>query len=138
MPSRDERTATKLFTERYGRAVTDGTRELERLVIGADWGANGYTTLAQARMLGELLELGPGRRLLDIGSGRGWPGVYLAKETGCEVAVTDLPLQGLHQSMRRAATEGIDGRVWAAVSSARHLPFRDQAFDGIVHTDVLC
>jgi hypothetical protein len=38
------------------------------------------------------LGLGPGRRLLDVGAGYGWPGRYLARETRCTVILTDLPL----------------------------------------------
>ena len=61
----------------------------------ADWliyGANGYTTAAQANLLAQRLDLGPGKRLLDVGSGRGWPGLYLAASTGCTVVLTDLLL----------------------------------------------
>ena len=78
-----EAKATELFTERYRVGPTDVTRRIERAVIGGDWGANGYTTLAQAGKLGAELGLGPGVRLLDLGAGQGWPGVYLATATGC-------------------------------------------------------
>ena len=30
----------------------------------------------------------PLTRLLDVGSGRGWPGLYLAGRTGCRVVLT--------------------------------------------------
>ena len=137
-PSRDEREARVLFAERYGRSGSDAARELERLVIGSDFGANGYTTLTQADLLAERLGLGPGKRLLDIGSGRGWPGLYLAKKTGCKVVLTDLPEEAMRSAAHRAAAEGISARVGAIVASARRLPFERASYDGIVHTDVLC
>jgi hypothetical protein len=42
--SRDEREAEASFRERYGRASSDATRVLERIVIGGDFEASGYTT----------------------------------------------------------------------------------------------
>ena len=136
--SRDEQDAATTFSERYGRPASDATRELERLVIGGDFGANGYTTVAQADLMAEWLGLREGHRLLDVGSGRGWPGLYLATTVGCTVVLTDLPEQGLRIAQDRAAVEGIAERSAAVVASARKLPFEAESFDAIVHTDVLC
>jgi hypothetical protein len=80
---RDELQARALFDQRYGIASSPVTLEIERRVIGGDWGANGYTTLAQADQLASGLGLSAADRLLDIGTGRGWPGLYLAASTGC-------------------------------------------------------
>ena len=136
--SRDEVDAGATFRERYGQPASDATRELERLVIGSDFGANGYTTLEQAELLAQRLHLRAGDRLLDVGSGRGWPGLYLAKLTGCSVVLTDIPEEGLATARKRAAVEGLAERSPAVVSSARRLPFRPESFEAIVHTDVLC
>ena len=138
MRIRDEQDAAATFSERYGRPASDATRELERLVIGADFGANGYTTLAQADLMARMLRLRKGHLLLDVGSGRGWPGLYLAKAYECTVVLTDIPEQGLRTAQERAAVEGIAERSFAAVASARRLPFLAESFDAIVHTDVLC
>lgn len=135
--SKDERQARADFGERYASASTDVLEAIEQAVIGARWGANGYTTIVQADSLAERLELTASKRLLDIGTGRGWPGLYLAKKTGCEVVVTDLPIEGLQLAARRARQEGIRC-LGAVVSSARDLPFGERAFDAISHTDVLC
>lgn len=136
--SRDEREAEADFRERYGRASSDATRVLERMVIGSDFEASGYTTLAQADLIAERLRLREGERLLDVGAGRGWPGLYLSKVTGCSVVLTDLPQEGLRTARRRAGGEGIGDRVATAAASARRLPFAGGTFDAIVHTDVLC
>jgi SAM-dependent methyltransferase len=137
-PSRDERDAALTFAERYGQRATGATRELERQAIGGDFGANGYTTVAQANLLARRLSLGPGQLLLDVGAGRGWPGLYLAKTTGCSVVVTDLPPEAMRDAARRAVREKVARRVHAVVASARRLPFSRSVFDAIVHTDVLC
>ncbi len=136
--SRDEREAEAWFRERYGRASSDATRVLEWIVIGGDFEASGYTTLVQADLIAERLHLREGERLLDVGAGRGWPGLYLSKVTGCSVVLTDLPEEGLRTARRRAGVEGIGERVAAVAASARRLPFAGGTFDAIVHTDVLC
>ena len=138
MPNKDEQDAAANFSERYSRSSSDATRELERRVIGGDFGAAGYTTMAQADLMAERLGLRTDHRLLDIGSGRGWPGLYMAKVTGCTAILTDLPEEGLRAARRRAIAEGIPGRATSVVSSARRLPFEAESFDAIVHTDVLC
>jgi 16S rRNA G1207 methylase RsmC len=138
MATRDEADAAATFRERYGRPVSEVTRELERLVIGSDFGVNGYTTIDQADLLADRLDLRAGARLLDVGSGRGWPGLYVAKVTGCSVVLTDIPEEGLRIARRRAALEGLAERSPAVASSARRLPFRMESFDAVVHTDVLC
>jgi SAM-dependent methyltransferase len=138
MTVRDELQARALFDERYGIALPPLARQLERRVIGGDWGANGYTTIAQADALARALGLLATDRLLDIGTGRGWPGLYLATITGCRVVVTDLPPEGLRVAADRAAAEGLGARAAMVVAAASGLPFRAGSFDAIVHTDVLC
>ena len=107
-------------------------------VLGADYGSTGYTTRAQADELAGHLGLGPGVRLADIGSGSGWPGLYLAQQTGCHVVGTDLPVDGLHRARTRSIADGLAGRASYAVATGRSQPFRPGAFDAVVHTDVLC
>jgi methylase of polypeptide subunit release factors len=138
MTSSDERTARAGFGERYAIPTGDVNARIEQDVIGAAWGANGYTTVDQADELGRRLELGPRTRLLDVGSGRGWPGLYLARQTGCDVVATDLPVEGLLVARKRAHREGFGEQVSFTVAGGAELPFRPQSFDAIVHTDVLC
>ena len=119
-------------------ASTELTRQMERTVIGGDWGANGYTTLDQADRLGRAAKLGPSSVVLDLGSGRGWPGLYLAANTGARVVVTDVPEEALRLAIDRAGVEKLRSRAAAARCSARSLPFASSSFDAIVHADVLC
>lgn len=111
---------------------------MERAVIGADYGADGYTTRAQVDALAGHLRLRPGDRLLDLGSGRGWPGLHLAARTGCSVVLTDLPHGALVAAADRARADGLDARVAVVRATGGHLPFRTGTFDALSHTDVLC
>lgn len=135
--SKDERQARADFSQRYATDRTDVIEAIERRVIGAAWGANGFTTIEQADRLAESVELASGKHLLDIGTGRGWPGLYLAKQTGCRVTLTDMPLEGLETGLRRGEREQLDV-TGAVIASAKELPFVPETFDAIIHTDVLC
>ncbi len=131
--SRDE--VLKRFSNRYAEEGTAAGRLVERRVIGANVGANGYTTVAQADQLVEALDLSPKSRLLDLGSGRGWPGLHVAARSGCRAVLTDVPEAAVRTAQRRSADAS--DRVSVVRASATHLPFAALSFDAICHTDTL-
>ncbi len=130
--SRDE--LMERFSNRYAAEGTPAGRLVERRVIGATVGANGYTTVAQADQLIEALALSPESRLLDLGSGRGWPGLHLAARAGCHTMLTDVPEAAVRTAQRRADASD---RVSVALASGTHLPFATHSFDAICHADTL-
>ena len=136
--SRDETAAARRFADTYAAGQADAALLVEREVIGASVGANGYTTVDQADLLAERLDLRAGMRLLDIGAGRGWPGLHLAKRSGCEVVLSDLPPAALRDAAARARRDGLQRQSACIAASANALPFKPGAFDAAVHTDVLC
>ena len=133
-----EREVAEHFAERYGASQPEVAAEIEDAVLGGRWGANGYTTREQADVLAREARIGPTSRVLDIGAGRGWPGLYLATSTGCEVVLVDVPMAALVAGRQRLESEGLSHRATAVGGSATMLPFGAAAFDAIVHTDVLC
>ena len=116
----------------------DGASHESHGTGGADYDIKGYSTRDEARRMARLLGLQPGRRLLDVGAGAGWPGLYFAKETGCEAVLVDLPLSGLQAATQRAAQDRISDRCRVAVADGSRMPFRDGSFDAVSHIDVLC
>jgi len=136
--NKSEQTTADWFAERYRVAPAEVSRRVELAVLGSDWGANGYATMVQADMLARELGLRPGVRLLDLGAGRGWPGLYLAAATGCQVVLADVPVEGLLVAAARTRREELAGRAAPVAATARALPFTPGSFDAIVHTDVLC
>ena len=123
--------------ERYSQPVTDAALAVELEVIGANVGANGYTTVKQADELLGALQLRPGTRLLDVGAGRGWPGIYLAEKSGCDVVLADIPAPALAAALKRADRAAMSGHAWPVRANAQHSPFRGRSFDAVVHTDTL-
>ena len=82
--------------------------------------------------------LRPRVQLLDVGAGSGWPGLYLAQRTGCDVTLADVPIAGLRIAIERARTDGLAERCLGVAADGAMLPFRDRAFDAVSHSDVLC
>jgi ubiquinone/menaquinone biosynthesis C-methylase UbiE len=134
----DEKALLERFSNKYDFIQSDLLKKIERSNCGCDYGASSFATLEQVDNLGNLLELGVGTRLLEVGAGSGWPGLYLAKTTACDVTLIDLPIEGLLIARARAVTEGLSDSSRMAVASGSSLPFKDNWFDAISHSDVLC
>lgn len=119
-------------------ARSGAMRDLERSLCGCDYGSTGNTTRHEAERIAELLDLRPGVKLLDVGAGSGWPGLYLAQLTGCDAVVVDIPLAALRIALERATADGQSERCGVVAADAAALPFRDATFDALSHSDVLC
>ena len=129
---------TERFGQRYAVSGSAASRAAELEALGSDYSATGYTTSEQADGLGRFLELGPGRVLLDIGAGCGWPGLYLATEFGCSVISVDPIMEGASAARDRIGSDGIGSRALALVATGEQLPIRAGSVDAVVHADVMC
>ncbi len=128
----------QLFAESFETSNLPAMREVERTVLGCDYGGTSWTTREQAEQIVDTLVLGPGIRLLDIGAGSGWPGLLLAGNGGCDVTLVDLPLNALVKARARACIDGIEDRINAVAGSGAALPFSNGCFEAVSHSDVLC
>lgn len=126
------------FASDYQIGRAPALRELERCVLGCDYGGTSWTTRKEAERAGRSLALGPGSRLLDVGAGSGWPGLFLARISGCEAVLLDVPLVGLRLARERAVADGLANRCHVVGGSGSALPFADHSFDALSHSDVLC
>ena len=99
---------------------------------------NSWTTRSEADVMIERLGLMASHNLLDIGAGAGWPGLYLALQTGCAVTLLDLPETGLRLAEARAKSDGMTSQLSTVQGDATDMPFPSESFTAISHSDVLC
>lgn len=126
------------FAGSYELSRLPEIKKLEQVALGCDYGGTSWTTRQQAEGILESLQLASTNQLLDIGSGAGWPGLLLGKLSSCDVTLLDIPLNALLQAAERAAEDGMTSRTSIVSGSGTSLPFSDQSFDRISHSDVLC
>ncbi|MFQ5516908.1 MAG: class I SAM-dependent methyltransferase [Acidimicrobiia bacterium] len=136
--SPDEMRLVEEFDATYLRSGTEVMHQIERSVLNTDYGATSWTTRTQADQLAALLKLGPGIRMIDVGAGSGWPGLHLARTTGCEAFIVDPSYVGIRVAADRASADHIADRCGAVVADGGALPFTDGVFDAVNHADVLC
>lgn len=137
-PELDKQHNFDFFQKKYSRSRTQAAHQVERAVLGHEVGLNGYTTVEQAEELCDYLNLTVNNHLLDVGGGRGWPGLHIAQESTCGLASTDIPLDALREAKVNVEARGLQADTEVIAADGRALPFRSECFDGIVHADVFC
>lgn len=139
MPRTPEEQATiDRFSNIYRHGQLDFMLEMERSTCGCDYGGTSWTTREEADRTIDMLKLKPGHEFLEVGSGAGWPGLYLAKQAECNATLTDLPLDGLRIARERATKDNLGGHCQILSADGAALPFHNGCFDAIYHSDVLC
>lgn len=122
----------------YAQSHLPVMQRIERAVCGCDYGGVSWATREEIDQVSAMLALRPGQQLMDLGAGSGWPGIYLAKQSGCDITLIDLPAEGLAVAAKRAEEEELPGACHVAVADGRALPCANASFDAITHSDVLC
>lgn len=79
--------------------------------------------------LGQMLELTPARRALDIACGNGTSAILLAGQFGCAVVGVDLAPPLLSRARSAASREGLGAFLDFALGDAEALPLSDGSFD---------
>src|SRR6202011_6421025 len=72
-----------------------------------DEATDGYITRSELRDMAGTLHVGPGRRIADLGCGRGGPGQWIARATEAALVGIDFSTVALEQARARACRLGI-------------------------------
>jgi SAM-dependent methyltransferase len=80
----------------------------------------------------ELIELRPGERLLDVGSGPGTSALIAARDFGCLVTGVDYGDAAVRGAQEAADAAGLCDRVGFVAGDAGALPFEADEFDAVL------
>ena len=133
-----EEKQTARLNEEFREAQSPVLQAITNQVCNCCYIGNSWTTRSEADMMIEQLRLTASHDLLDIGAGAGWPGLYLALQTGCAVTLLDLPEIGLRLAEARAKADGMASQLCTVQGDAADMPFPSDSFSAISHSDVLC
>lgn len=73
-----------------------------------------------------------GKKVLDIGCGKGVTACYLAQKYGCEVVGIDISEKMIEYANEMARRKGLETLVSFRVADAHNLPFEDETFDIVI------
>jgi arsenite methyltransferase len=110
--------------------------DVATLLLGDSFHPGG---LQLTEKLGQLLDLGPESRVLDVASGKGTSAIFLAERFNCEVIGIDYGGQNVDEANRQAAAKGMGvGRVRFERADAELLPVPDASFDAVICECAFC
>ena len=109
--------------------------EFARVLLGGSLHPGGTALTAR---LGELLDLRPGQRVLDVAAGSGESAIFIAKRFGCEMCGVDFGADQVATASQRAAAADVAGRVRFERGDAEQLPFTAESFDAAVCECAFC
>lgn len=106
-----------------------------RLLLGDSFHPGGLRLTAH---LGQLLELGPTDRVLDLASGPGTSALFLAQRFGTRVDGVDYSAEAVQRANERALQAGVADRVRFSRGDAEALSFSDNSFDAVICECAFC
>ncbi len=109
--------------------------EAATLLLGDSFHPGGVTLTAR---LGELLDLGPSSRVMDVASGRGTSALFLAERFGCEVVGLDYGEQNVAEANEKARAAGLEARLRFVRGDAEALEFDAGSFDALICECAFC
>lgn len=128
-----------LYDHAYGDYTSDAEAAVRRETYGEDLGQTSWMTAPEWLELADRCGIGAGSDVLEVGSGSGGPGVYLAQQRGCRLTGVDINRHGVENANSLATARGVADRVqFQVVDASEPLPFPDGRFDAIVANDAMC
>jgi SAM-dependent methyltransferase len=137
----DDRDWAALFSSTFAAPESAVGARVWATVFGDDYPAElapfSFTTRSELARIARSLGVGADGLLVDIGSGRGGPGLWVAATTGASYLAVDIAADGLAQVERRAEQLGLAPRVRTALGSFAELPLADGEADAVMSIDAL-
>ena len=109
--------------------------DFARMLLGDSFHPGGLRLTAR---LGDLLELKPGCRVLDVASGKGESAIFLARSFGCEVVGIDFGTDSVAEATLRARDAGVPDLASFLQGDAENIAIPDASFDALICECAFC
>ena len=130
-----------LFDVIFKKERSESFRDIFREVYGDDYpeeaNPDSFVTITDLRTIAKNLNIGPGKTFIDLGCGRGGPGLWIARETGANYVGIDFSESAIKQANHRSVDFKIEGTSIFQVGDMYSLDFPENSFDGAVSIDVI-
>jgi ubiquinone/menaquinone biosynthesis C-methylase UbiE len=132
---------TKVYNALYSDEKSESLRDIWREVYGDDYpeevNHDSAITWTDLRKIVEYFKIGPGKTFIDVGCGRGGPGLWIARELGANYFGFDLSESAVEVAAKRAIEFGLIDKIDFRVGNIYKTNFPDNYFDGALSTDAL-
>jgi len=126
-----------VYKKRPGKTTIQTFRDAYGSDYPEDVEPHSFITKTDLAHIVHWLGIGPGDVLIDLGCGRGGPGLWLARETGANLIGVDLSINAIELANQRIADFGLVGRARYLVGNLCETGLPDLSCDGAVSIDVL-
>ena len=131
----------EIFTQEFDQPESAVVARIWADVLGDEYPAElapySYTTRSELQFVADALTVGSRDVLVDIGCGRGGPGLWVAATTGVRYVAVDIAASALDAVARRAERLGLSTRVRTMEGSFDSLPLDDGEADAVMSIDAL-
>jgi SAM-dependent methyltransferase len=137
----DETSWTEVFTSVFEAASSSVEARIWAEVYGDEYPAElkpySFTTRSELRRIVDGLALSRDDLMIDIGCGRGGPGLWVTAAAGASVLGVDISPTALKAARKRAAALGLGDRATYAEGSFDAIPAEATSSRGVMSIDAL-
>ncbi|GAA1976741.1 hypothetical protein GCM10009798_42430 [Nocardioides panacihumi] len=137
----DETSWTEVFTTVFEAPASTVEARIWAAVYGDEYPAElepySFTTRSELRLVVDALALSHDDLMVDVGCGRGGPGLWVAAAAGASLLGVDISPTALEAARQRAAALGLDDRSTYAEGSFDSIPAATSSARGVLSIDAL-
>jgi SAM-dependent methyltransferase len=129
------------FDETFSAPASAVQARIWAQVYGDDYPASldthSYTTISELTRIASELALGPKDTLVDLGCGRGGPGLWVAVQSGARLVGIDIAESAVASARSRAVEMGLPDRAEFRTGTFEATSLPDASVDGLMSVDAL-
>jgi ubiquinone/menaquinone biosynthesis C-methylase UbiE len=130
-----------LFEQFYRKMKSESLRDIYREVYGSDYpeeaDPDGFVSNSDLQNIIDHLNVSSGDIIIDLGCGRGGPGLWISRKTGATYTGIDLSENAIYRASERIKDFRIEGNVKFECGDISSLNFPDNSFNGAISIDTL-